>query len=71
MPMRRPGMPKEANDLFQEARSLYVAQMQRVISSVADIIGTELGKAKARIAKGRAELKAEVDKLSADLREFG
>ncbi|WP_406739926.1 hypothetical protein [Streptomyces atratus] len=65
------GMPKEANDLFQEARKLYVAKMQTVISSVADIIGTELGKAKARIAKGRAELKAEVDKLPADLRQFG
>ncbi|WP_406495914.1 hypothetical protein OG936_18015 [Streptomyces sp. NBC_00846] len=65
------GMPKEANDLFQEARKLYVAQMQTVISSVADIIGAELGKAKARIAKGRAELKAEVDKLPADLRQFG
>ncbi|MEE1812228.1 toxin C-terminal domain-containing protein [Streptomyces sp. BE133] len=65
------GMPKEANDLFQEARKLYVAKMQTVISSVADIIGVELGKAKARIAKGRAELKAEVDKLPADLRQFG
>ncbi|MFJ2627206.1 hypothetical protein ACIO6T_28275 [Streptomyces sp. NPDC087532] len=65
------GMPKEANDLFQEARKLYVAKMQTVISSVADIIGAELGRAKARIAKGRAELKAEVDKLPADLRQFG
>ncbi|MFF9540150.1 hypothetical protein ACF1BU_29015 [Streptomyces sp. NPDC014724] len=65
------GMPKEADDLFQEARKLYVAKMQTVISSVADIIGTELGKAKARIAKGRAELKTEVDKLPADLRQFG
>ncbi|MEU9318013.1 hypothetical protein [Streptomyces sp. NPDC048295] len=65
------GLPKEANNLYQEARKLYVSQMQGVISSVADIIGTELGKAKARIAKGRAELKAEVDKLPADLRQFG
>ncbi|MEL5958926.1 hypothetical protein AADR41_29885 [Streptomyces sp. CLV115] len=65
------GMPKEADDLFQEARKLYVAKMQTVISSVADIIGTELGRAKARIAKGRTELKAEVDRLPADLREFG
>ncbi|MFI5744431.1 hypothetical protein ACIBBE_00615 [Streptomyces sp. NPDC051644] len=65
------GLPKEANNLYQEARKLYVAQMQGVISSVADIIGAELGKAKARIAKGRTELKAEVDKLPADLRQFG
>ncbi|MGW2178009.1 hypothetical protein ACWCXX_07945 [Streptomyces sp. NPDC001732] len=65
------GMPEEANDLFQEARKLYVAKMQTVTSSVADLIGTELGKAKTRIAKGRTELKAEVDKLPADLKQFG
>ncbi|MGC4948609.1 phage tail protein [Streptomyces sp. DT224] len=65
------GLPEEANSLYQEARKLYVSQMQTVISSVADIIGTELGKAKARIAKGRGELKAEVDNLPADLRQFG
>lgn len=65
------GLPKAANDLYQEARKLYVSQMQTVISSVADLIGSELGKAKARIAKGRTELKAEVDKLPADLRQFG
>ncbi|HEY9328472.1 MAG TPA: hypothetical protein VIS09_09595 [Streptomyces sp.] len=65
------GLPEAANDLYQEARKLYVAQMQTVISSVADLIGTELGRAKARIAKGRTDLKAEVDKLPADLRQFG
>ncbi|MFD9422605.1 MULTISPECIES: hypothetical protein [unclassified Streptomyces] len=65
------GLPKEANNLYQEARKLYVSQMQTVISAVADLIGTELGKAKARIAKGRTELKAEVDKLPADLKQFG
>ncbi|MEU3612223.1 hypothetical protein ABZ725_07860 [Streptomyces sp. NPDC006872] len=65
------GMPEEANQLFQESRKLYVAQMQQVISSIADVIGTELGRAKDRIAKGRAELKAEVDRLPADLKKFG
>ncbi|WP_350203144.1 GmrSD restriction endonuclease domain-containing protein [Streptomyces antimycoticus] len=65
------GMPEEANQLFQESRKLYVRLMQGVISSIADTIGTELGKAKARIAKGRAELKAEVDKLPADLKKYG
>ncbi|MFF9320990.1 hypothetical protein ACF1BP_24780 [Streptomyces sp. NPDC014735] len=65
------GLPKEANNLYQEARKLYVTKMQAVISSVADLIGTELGRAKARIAKGRTELKAEVDRLPADLRQFG
>lgn len=65
------GLPKEADTIYQEARKLYVSRMRTVISSVADIIGTELGRAKARIAKGRGELKAEVDKLPADLRQFG
>ncbi|MFJ9823880.1 hypothetical protein ACIRSU_05830 [Streptomyces sp. NPDC101160] len=65
------GMPKEANDLYQEARKLYVSKMQAVISSVADLIGAELGRAKARIAQGRAELKAEVDRLPGDLKQFG
>jgi hypothetical protein len=65
------GMPKEANDLFQISRQLYVTQMQGVISSVADTIGTELGRAKARIATGRSDLTAEVNKLPADLRKYG
>ncbi|MFI0943779.1 hypothetical protein [Streptomyces sp. NPDC021020] len=65
------GMPKEANDLFQLSRQLYVTQMQSVISSVADTIGTDLGAAKSRIAKGRSDLAAEVKKLPADLRKFG
>ncbi|MER5989324.1 hypothetical protein [Streptomyces sp. NPDC001787] len=65
------GLPKEANNLYQDARKLYVSQMQTVISAVADLIGTELGRAKARIATGRTELKAEVDKLPADLKQFG
>ncbi|WP_425348280.1 phage tail protein, partial [Streptomyces palmae] len=65
------GLPAEANQLYQESRKLYVTRMQGVISSIADTIGVELGKAKARIATGRNELKAEVDKLPADLKKFG
>ena len=65
------GMPKAADDLYQYSRQLYVAQMQQVISTIADTIGTELGRAKARIARGRADLKAEVAGLPADLRRYG
>ncbi|MEU2503373.1 hypothetical protein ABZ621_01535 [Streptomyces sp. NPDC007863] len=65
------GLPREANDLYQESRKLYVARMRTVISQVADLIGGELGRAKARIAQGRADLKAEVDRLPADLKSFG
>jgi hypothetical protein len=65
------GMPEEANEIYQHSRRLYVNKMQGVISGIADTIGRELGKAKDRIAQGRNELKAEVDKLPADLKQFG
>ena len=45
--------------------------MRDVIASVADLIGSELGRARARIAEGRTELKAEVDKLPDDLKALG
>jgi len=65
------GMPEEANQIFVVARQGYVTAMQQVISGVADLIGAELNAAKARIAKGRAELKAEVDKFPKDLQQIG
>ncbi|MEV8391052.1 MULTISPECIES: hypothetical protein [unclassified Streptomyces] len=65
------GLPQEGLDIFKKSRELYVTKMRAVISSIADTIGTELGRAKARIATGRAELKAEVDRLPADLKQFG
>ncbi len=47
------GLPAEANQLFQESRKLYEAKMEGVISSVADLIGGELARAKGVIARGR------------------
>ncbi|MFD5031033.1 hypothetical protein ACFWM0_11530 [Streptomyces sp. NPDC058405] len=65
------GLPQAGLDIFKKSRELYVSTMQTVIASIADTIGTELGRAKARIAEGRSELKAEVDRLPADLKQFG
>lgn len=65
------GLPSEANQIFVTARTGYVSRMQTAISRIADTIGTTLGKAKARIATGRNELQAEVQKLPADLQKFG
>jgi Skp family chaperone for outer membrane proteins len=65
------GLPEEANQIFVTARAGYVARMQQVISSVADLIGAELGRAKNRIAQGRADLQAEVAKLPKDLQAIG
>ncbi|MFL6075298.1 MAG: hypothetical protein ACJ73S_18060 [Mycobacteriales bacterium] len=65
------GLPEEANQIFVAAKAGYTARMQQVISTVADTIAAELNRAKARIAKGKAELAAEVKKLPADLQAMG
>ncbi|GAA2978242.1 phage tail protein [Actinokineospora diospyrosa] len=65
------GLPEEANQIFVSARQGYVTRMRGVISSVADTIGGELNRAKARIATGREQLQAEVRKLPADLQALG
>ncbi|WP_285682625.1 hypothetical protein [Actinoplanes sp. NBRC 103695] len=65
------GLPEEANQIFVTARQGYVAKMQTVISNVADVIGGELTRAKQRIATGRQQLQAEVQKLPADLQAVG
>jgi Skp family chaperone for outer membrane proteins len=65
------GLPDEVNAFYAEARAGYVTRMQGVISTVADTIGTELGRAKQRIATGRTELQAEVARLPKDLQSVG
>ncbi|MGA3525525.1 hypothetical protein [Melissospora conviva] len=65
------GLPAEADQIFVAARQGYVTRMQQVISGVADIIGTELDRAKKRIAAGRNQLQAAVRKLPADLQAIG
>jgi hypothetical protein len=60
------GLPEEANQIFVTARQGYVTRMQGVISQVADVIGAELGRAKARIASGRDQLQATIKTLPAD-----
>ena len=51
----RPTQP-EVLKIFTDAAALYEKRMRVVISDVADLIGTELDKAKDRIAKGRADV---------------
>jgi hypothetical protein len=50
------GLPAEANQIFAQSKAGYESRMTRVISEIADFIGAELGRAKARIAAGRAEI---------------
>ncbi|GAB3735722.1 hypothetical protein GCM10027598_62120 [Amycolatopsis oliviviridis] len=65
------GLPEEANRIYERARDNYLAAMERIITEIADTVEAELKRAKDRIAAGRTELKAAVDKLPADLKAIG
>ncbi|WP_338122413.1 hypothetical protein [Streptomyces clavuligerus] len=57
------GLPAEADRIFDDARAGYLRRMRQVISDVATTIGSELDRAKRRIAQGRTELQAAVRRL--------
>ncbi|MFH9672103.1 hypothetical protein ACH4L5_07445 [Streptomyces sp. NPDC017405] len=65
------GLPAEADRIFETARDTYVRRMRQVISEIAGTIGTELNRAKARIAQGRTEMRDAVRRLPDDLRALG
>jgi hypothetical protein len=64
------GAPPEVDQIFARNRAKYLADMQQVISTVADIVGATLTKAKQRIADGQAQVKAYVASQPASLRQF-
>jgi hypothetical protein len=64
-------LPEEANRIYETAKAHYLTAMRQVITDIADTIERELRRAKDRIATGRKDLKAAVDKLPADLKAIG
>ncbi|MEO1061300.1 MAG: hypothetical protein AAFZ07_07760 [Actinomycetota bacterium] len=65
------GLPSEVNRFFDEGRRLYLAEMDRTIAAVADVVGTGLTDAKNRIAEGRRQVDEYVASLPRDLRQVG
>ena len=63
-------LPAEANNLFLEARKVYEAKMQGVVSEIADFVGQQLGEAKRLIAEGRTRVQQKVDSQSPALRKI-
>jgi hypothetical protein len=65
------GLPQEVNVIYKRHQDLYMANMRNVIRGVARTVTGELNAAKARIERGRAELKKYVDGLSPKLKKVG
>ncbi|MFI9586809.1 HPC2 multi-domain protein [Streptomyces sp. NPDC052236] len=64
-------LPEEANRIYERAKANYLTAMRQVITGIAGTVERELRRAKDRIAEGRKELKAAVDKLPKDLQAIG
>lgn len=64
------GLPAEANKIYDAAKALYETQMTVVISNVADLIGRELDAAKARVEKGRAQIRSFIASQPAALQKL-
>ena len=65
------GMPSKVNEFYDAGRELYLKEMDKVISTVADIVGHDLTAAKKRVAKGRGDIAAYVTSLPGDLKKVG
>jgi hypothetical protein len=63
-------MPPEVNQFFVTAKALYVQRMDQVISNVADLVGGELTRARARIATGRTQIKTYVSQQKGNLAKY-
>ena len=64
-------LPPEVQAICNTSKKLYEAEMSKVISTVADIIGRELTRAKDRVARGRQEIATYVDGLDPALKSVG
>ena len=65
------GCPTKVNEFYEAGRELYLKQMDRVISRVANIVGDDLTAAKKRIAAGKTEIASYVKSLPAGLKKVG
>ncbi|WP_103352418.1 HPC2 multi-domain protein [Amycolatopsis sp. CA-128772] len=65
------GLPEEANRIYEQARDRYLTAMDRIITGIAGTVERELKRAKDRIATGRKDLRAAVERLPADLKAIG
>ncbi|MFE7745535.1 hypothetical protein [Nocardia sp. NPDC057455] len=63
-------LPDEANKLFLQSKQLYETKMAAVISDIADTVGAELGRAKDRVAQGRAQVRKFVAEQPANLQKL-
>lgn len=65
------GLPDEVNAFFMQGRSLYIAEMEKAITQIANLVAQQLNAAKQRIVSGKQEIQRYVDELPDNLKEIG
>ncbi|WP_148654453.1 phage tail protein [Paraburkholderia caribensis] len=63
--------PPELDAIVDRAVKAYLLRMDAVVGRIADIVGAELARAKARIAAGQKEVAQQVAALPRDLKQIG
>ena len=65
------GMPEEVNQFFVDGRQVYIDAMDVVITEIANIVATELTRAKDRVNQGKQEVQDYVTSLPENLQQIG
>lgn len=65
------GMPDEVNQFFVDGRQVYIDAMDVVITDIANIVATELKRAKDRVNEGKQEVQDYVTSLPENLQQIG
>ncbi len=63
-------MPPEYYEIYKKGRDKYIAEMDKVLDRVADIVGQTLNKAKTRIAQGKQQIETYIAQQPQNLRQI-
>lgn len=65
------GLPDEVNQFFVDGRQVFIDTMDEYITKIAQLVATELNRAKDRINQGKQEVADYVDALPSNLKSLG
>ena len=65
------GLPPEVNQFFVDGRQLYLGEMDKSLTAIADLVADKLNQAKQRVTQGKQEIQKYVAGLPQSLRQVG
>ncbi|MEG3928237.1 MULTISPECIES: eCIS core domain-containing protein [unclassified Microcoleus] len=65
------GLPNEVNSFYEEGKNIYLDEMKKSVSKLAEIVETGLNEAKQLVDKGRQQVNDYVTSLPEDIKQVG